>query len=441
MAFIPFKFITLPRKIDVIIIGSGIMGCAAAYYLAKRGIKSLVLDKGQIASKQSSKAWGFVRQQGREEPEIPLMKEAIKLWEGLEQELGVDLKWRQSGCLYMASKQTQIDSFEAWAEMARSKYDLSTKVLTASEVRKLIPNWSAPSVGGLYTPNDGQAEPKLVAAAFAAKAAELGAFFIEGCGAISLETTGQNVSGVHTERGFVEASQVICASGTNSYRLLRSVGVKLPQQVVRASCVRTNSQPKITDITVCGNGLGFRQKEDGSINLGDGVKVDVDITLGHLRAIEWYLPNLWSQRKSFDFHFNSVTASDAWIKVKNFASRKYEYGLNDQTFNHLINDRSKEKLVKLLGKVSPLLSNAKIVESWSEQIDVLPDGIPVIDNLSNPQGLLVTTGFCGHGFAMGPLIGKIVADLVDSGDTNLDLREFRLSRFESKNIRQPISMV
>ena len=71
-----------PHEADVVIAGAGIMGCAAAYYLGLRGLKAVVLDKSRIAGQQSTRAWGFVRQQGREAAEVPLMMAGIKIWEG-----------------------------------------------------------------------------------------------------------------------------------------------------------------------------------------------------------------------------------------------------------------------------------------------------------------------------------------------------------------------
>lgn len=122
-----------PAQADVVIAGAGIMGCAAAYYLGLRGIKAVVFDKSRIAGQQSTRAWGFVRQQGREAAEVPLMMAGMRLWEGLERELGADLEWRQGGCLYIAGNDDEWASFRQWTDVART-HGLDTRMLARAEI-------------------------------------------------------------------------------------------------------------------------------------------------------------------------------------------------------------------------------------------------------------------------------------------------------------------
>ncbi|WP_201325456.1 FAD-binding oxidoreductase, partial [Burkholderia sp. E168m23] len=203
-----------PPEADVVIVGAGIMGCAAAYYLGLRGLKAVVLDKSRIAGQQSTRAWGFVRQQGRESAEVPLMMAGMRIWEGLEQALGFDLEWRQGGCLYLADNEDDWASFQAWLTVAR-EHGLDTRTLTRAQIDERVNGLSthARTLGGLYTATDGQAEPRRVAAAFAARATEAGARFFEGCGVTAIETAGGAVVGVATERGTIRTRRVICAAG------------------------------------------------------------------------------------------------------------------------------------------------------------------------------------------------------------------------------------
>ncbi|EGD05697.1 FAD dependent oxidoreductase, partial [Burkholderia sp. TJI49] len=158
-----------PDEADVVIAGAGIMGCAAAYYLGLRGLKAVVLDKSRIAGQQSTRAWGFVRQQGRESAEVPLMMAGMRIWERLEETLGFDLEWRQGGCLYIADNETDWTSFQTWLAVAR-EHGLDTRTLTRAQIDERVRGLStqARTLGGLYTATDGQAEPRRVAAAFAA---------------------------------------------------------------------------------------------------------------------------------------------------------------------------------------------------------------------------------------------------------------------------------
>ncbi|NIG00471.1 FAD-binding oxidoreductase, partial [Burkholderia sp. Ax-1720] len=94
-----------------------------------------------------------------------------------------------------------------------------------------------------------------------------------------------------------------------------------------------------------------------------------------------------------------------------------------------------------LKRIFPALAAAQAVESWAGLIDVLPDGIPVIDAPEAVRGLAIATGFCGHGFAMGPIVGRLLAELVDSGQPSLDLGEFRARRFVDGTMKRPRSML
>jgi glycine/D-amino acid oxidase-like deaminating enzyme len=429
----------LPTHADVVIAGAGIMGCAAAFYLARRGLSVVVLDKSRIAGQQSSRAWGFVRQQGREAAEVPLMMASIPLWKELERELNFDLEWRQGGCLYVATDDEDWTSFQQWIDVAR-QYGLDTRTLDRRQIDAVVTGMQGPALGGLYTPSDGQAEPRRVAAAFAARAAEAGALFFEGCGVVGVERAGGAIAGVVTERGTVRTTRFICVAGASSWRLLRTLGLELPQQAVRGTCMRTNPLPPITASTFWGHGLGIRQRANGAINLADDMQVDVDLTLGHLRALKWFLPELWTQREKFSFHLNGACLRDLRERLPGGVSAA-EGVLAPRDPHPQPNATHAPRALKKLRALFPALRDAQVVEAWAGLIDVLPDGIPVIDAPPQVPGLTIATGFCGHGFAMGPIVGKLLAQINDGGEASLDLSAFRLQRFFDGTMKRPRSML
>ncbi|MBR8330111.1 FAD-binding oxidoreductase [Burkholderia ambifaria] len=426
-----------PAEADIVIAGAGIMGCAAAYYLGLRGLKAVVLDKSRIAGQQSTRAWGFVRQQGRESAEVPLMMAGMRIWEGLEQALGFDLEWRQGGCLYMADNDDDWASFQGWLAVAR-EHGLDTRTLTRAEIDERVRGLStqARTLGGLYTATDGQAEPRRVAAAFAARATAAGARFFEGCGVTAIETAGGAVVGVVTERGTIRTRRVICAAGATSFRLLDGVGIRLPQQAVRGTCMRTNVLPDVSASTIWGHGLGIRQRRNGTINLADDMQVDVDLTLGHLRGLSLFWPQFWSQREKFRLHLNAAAWRDVCARIGGAAGPIEPRDPQPQP-----NRAHAPRALAKLKAIFPALKDAQIVEAWGGLIDVLPDGIPVIDAPGTPSGLAIATGFCGHGFAMGPIVGRLLAEWVDTGEPSLDLSAFRARRFVDGTMVRPRSML
>ncbi|MCA3876124.1 MAG: FAD-binding oxidoreductase, partial [Burkholderia sp.] len=318
------------------------------------------------------------------------------------------------------------------------EHGLDTRTLTREQIDERVRGLSpqARTLGGLYTATDGQAEPRRVAAAFAARATEAGARFFEGCGVTAIETAGGAVVGVVTERGTIRTRRVICAAGATSFRLLDGVGIRLPQQAVRGTCMRTNVVPPVSAATVWGHGLGIRQRKNGTINLADDMQVDVDLTLGHLRGLSLFWPEFWSQRDKFRLHLNASAWRDALARI-NGATGPIEPRDPQPQPNRAHAPRALAKLKAIF----PALKDAQVVEAWAGLIDVLPDGIPVIDAPGTPSGLAIATGFCGHGFAMGPIVGRLLAEWIDTGAPSLDLSAFRAQRFVDGTMVRPRSML
>lgn len=428
----------LPATADVVIIGAGIQGCASAYYMAKAGMKVVLVDKSGIAGQQSSRAWGFVRVQMRDPDEIPLMEAGKKLWRGLEAELDSDLEWNEGGALYASGTPAIMAYREKWFETARP-FGLDSRLLSAAEVKSMLPNLASPVGGGLYTRSDGHAEPRKAAAAFAKRARDLGAVILEGCGALAIEQAGGAVAGVATEWGEVKARHVLLCAGASSWRLLRGIGVKLPQSYVRGSVARTNILPHITEAAFVGDGIAFRKRRDGSFNIASSMHGDVDVTLDHLRLAPWYWSAYRDSAKGLTLHVGAPLLKDLCQRMP----WREEARMPAIHAREPMIEPQQERLrdaARLLERAFPHIGRVGIAEQWAGNIDTLPDGIPVLDAPPAIPGLLVATGFCGHGFALGPIVGKTMNALAQGAATDLNLRPFRLSRFAEGDVKKPLSI-
>jgi glycine/D-amino acid oxidase-like deaminating enzyme len=425
----------LPAAADAVIIGAGIQGCAAAYYLAKRGLKPVLLDKSTVAGQQSGRAWGFVRIMDREEVEVPLMIEAMRLWPGLQAELQADLEWRQDGNLFLADSDRELAHYEDWLKIARA-HGLDTRMVGTKEVAQLLPGLTDPGKGGLFGPSEGQAEPRKVAAAFARRAADLGGLVFEGCGAIGLETAGGAVAGVVTEAGTIRTRVAVVCAGVSSFRILRTLGLDLPQQHVRATCARTDPIAPLTGIAFFGHRMGFRQRPDGSLNLADETSLDIDLSLGRLRALSWFLPAWIRSREPMSVAVNAATVKDLLHRLPWRPEARRPW-IHDRDPQVAPNARRVRDSVDKLRRYFPAAGHARIVESWAGNIDVLPDAIPVIGPAPQTQGLILATGYSGHGFAMGPISGRLIAEIAADGKPSLDLRAFRFERFAGGRVKLP----
>jgi glycine/D-amino acid oxidase-like deaminating enzyme len=423
----------------VIIVGGGIIGCSTAYYLAKLGVPVTVYEKERVGAAQSGQNWGFVRQQGRDPLEIPLMIEGIRIWRDLEAEIGMDVEWTQAGNLGIAVTPQKLALFEGWARQAR-EHGLATRMLSAAEVSAMIPGMQGTWLGGMFTESDGHAEPQKAAPAIAAAARKLGATIVEGCAVNAIELSGGAVSGVQTERGLVPASCVVACGGAWTGKLLRPLGVPLPQRMVRSTVSRTAPVAPISRIGVWAPGVAFRQRRDGRVNLGGGGWTDHDVTLESLRDLRLFMPNYWKNRKLFQFHFGMPFVRDLVSRIPGTHSWRHRFAEPAQNAA-VANARKCARTASEFQKMFPTLGRVAINESWAGYIDATPDAVPVISAVDKVPGLVVAAGFSGHGFGMGPVSGRLVAELVSGGKTSLDISGFRLSRFADGTFGKPRSVM
>lgn len=123
---IPDSFQPLPDAVDIVIIGAGIIGISTAWFLAKQGIKVLVCEKGRVAGEPSSRNWGWIRQQGRDEAELPIMMESLNIWQKLSTEFGTDIGFRREGSLYLCENETELAQHDRFLSFS-SQYGLESK--------------------------------------------------------------------------------------------------------------------------------------------------------------------------------------------------------------------------------------------------------------------------------------------------------------------------
>ncbi|MBI4641720.1 MAG: FAD-binding oxidoreductase [Candidatus Tectomicrobia bacterium] len=418
----------LEKQADVVIIGGGIAGCASAYYLARRGAKVVLVEKGQIGSEQSGRNWGFVRQQGRHPLEIPLMMEGNRLWMDLERELNADIEWVQGGNLRLAPNEREMARLEKIVKEERD-LGLDIRLLSKSEVQALIPQMEGPwGVGGMYTPSDGHAEPIKATTALARAAQECGARIYTYCAAEGIEVAGGRVISVVTERGEIKTPVVLCAAGAWASKVGRMVGLELPQRKVRATVAATSPVAPITRAGVWGGKVSFRQKKDGRFYIAGGGTADYDITLESFRHLPMFLPNYLKNWRNLRLHIGAELLKDIACTLP-WASA------GQHPFAHTVDVEPKPNLQKVkrsreaLIELFPSLQGIGIERTWAGYIDTTPDAVPVLGEVPSLQGFIFATGFSGHGFAMGPIVGKLMAELILDGKPSVDVHGLRYSRF------------
>ncbi|MBN8750115.1 MAG: FAD-binding oxidoreductase [Reyranella sp.] len=417
----------LPASADIVVIGAGIAGSAAAYWLAKKGHSVVLLDKGNVGGEQSSRNWGWCRQQHRDLRELPLAMKSLEIWGDLNHELGRETGFRRTGLVYVTDNPADFAQWEDWTLKAR-EYQMHSHVLSAAEAKEMTPGSTGNWIGGVHSPSDGRAEPSLASPMFAEAARRLGATIHQNCAVRGLDMAAGKVAGVVTEQGTIRATSVLCAGGAWSSLFLRRHGLRLPQAGVRSTSFAT---PFVPDMVTKGGlslpGVTIRRRLDGGYTVGLGGRGTVDLSFQGLLYAWQFLPTLKKRYQGVTFgvsrpFFDGPESFARWSfdEVSPFERQRTLDPAADPNLVH-------EGLTRL-AEHYPVLKGLKVARSWGGLIDSTPDGIPVISAVDPMPGLYLSTGYTGHGFGIGPAAGRLAADIVAGDPPIVDPQPYRYKR-------------
>lgn len=369
---------------DVIIIGGGIIGSATAYYLAKKGVRVLVLEgSDNIGSGGSSRNGGGVRQSGRDPRELPVVMWGIKnLWPHLNEELGVDVEYVQKGNLRLGKTAAHLKILENLTAKAKA-CGLDVRMIDAKEVKEINPYLSEEVIGASWCPTDGHANPLKATLAYYKRARELGVHFITGEKVLELKKIHGSLRQVITKNNVYEADRVLVAAGFESRQILKTVGIDAPLTKMKMQCLVTEAEPKMFDQM-----LGTAEAD----------------FYGH-------------QTKHGSFVFGGSCGQEG-----------FELDKQDLISNSLGVPSTCRGILKYF----PDLKEAKIVRGWTGWIDPCLDGIPVMSRIEEVPGLYAACGFTGHGFGIAPGAAYNLSQLVMDEPTVVDMSAFRYDRFRPK---------
>lgn len=372
------------RTADVIIIGGGVVGCAAAYYLAKKGVTDVIVleaDKS-IGHGGSSRNGGGVRQSGRDVRELPYAMYAVQnMWPTLSEELGMDVEYYQRGNLRLGKTDAHLNKLNTLASNAQA-LGLDMHVIDGKEVKEICPYLSDEIIGASRCPTDGHANPLLTTLAYYKRALEMGVRFFTEAKVQTLKKIKGALRQVILETGEIfEGEQVIVAAGYESRFLARTVGIDVPMTRYFEEALVTEMQPRMFDIMLGTADADFygHQAQHGSFVFGSesGLEEATDMAPEELRT-------------------SALTLSAGCRAVMGYI---------------------------------PMLADAKIVRSWGGWLDLCYDGVPVISKVKEVPGLILACGFTGHGFGTAPSVGLMLAQMVLGEETVVDISALRYDRF------------
>ncbi|HWT63150.1 MAG TPA: FAD-binding oxidoreductase [Ochrobactrum sp.] len=420
----------LPEAVDVTIIGGGIIGVMTAWELQKRGLKVLLCEKGRIAGEQSSRNWGWIRQQGRDYAELPIMMNAIQLWKGLNEKILEKIGFRQNGITYLARHEAKLEEFGQWLEGARA-YGIDTRMLSQREAGAMFPH-STGWRGGMTTPSDAMAEPFLTVPTIAQAVAGDGVLVRENCAVRALDVTGNQVQSVVTERGYVRCERVLVAAGAWSALFLKRHDIRIPQLSVVSSVMQTEPINSLPDAAAGDDRIAFRRRADGGYTLTPWSTHDFFIGPDAFRNFSAYIPQLREDFTSTRFKLAAPrNYPDAWRTVRRWSQNDETPFERCRILDPKPNQKELDRVVKQFTKTFPKIDRPRILRSWAGMIDTMPDALPVVDH-SPIGGVTLATGMSGHGFGIGPGMASVIADLIELRQPAYSIDNFALGRFSNE---------
>jgi len=361
---------------DAIVIGAGSVGNPTAYFLAREGLRVLVLDELPSSGQgQNKAAIGGVRATHSDPAKITLCRESLEIFAHWQGETGTDIGWKKGGYCFPAFDE-KVESTVRGLLPTQKRYRLNIDWHDAAEIERIVPGINPNGLrGGTYSPDDGQVSPLLAAESFTREAVKRHAVYRYRETVRELLREGNAVVGVRTDQGEYRATTVINAAGVHASRIAALAGLDLPilpdsHEGGISAPIRPFLDPLVVDIRPGPEGrtlnFYFGQNSEGQI-------------------IFCYTPKPVISGESRDptYEFMPIVAA---------------------------------RMVEVL----PRLKNLTIRRVWRGLYPMTPDGSPILGRAPGLEGFVLGIGMCGQGFMLGPGVGKSLASLVVHGRPAID---------------------
>lgn len=361
---------------SVIVLGGGLMGCATAFFLARRGIAVTLIETARIGAGATVASFGNIRRSGRYLPQLPLARRSLTLWNQAQTLLDRDVEFRATGHLRLIFDAEGLALMQAYVQAARP-WGLELQELSPAQIRERFPGLGPDAIAASFSSEDGSANPRLIAPAFAEAAARAGAQIVDQAqvGAIRPGFT------VETSKGCFHAENVVNCAGHQGAVIAAAFGEPVP-------------------LTPCGPQMGVTEPLPYRIKPVVGVWSSTHGA--YLRQVE---------------RGNIV-----------FGGAVPRTPVGPDGLAHIDPARLPDQLRALI-RLVPALRHVSVIRQWSGAEGYVADELPVMGPSHTTPGLFHAFGFCGHGFQLGPGVGDAMAELVATGRCETPLQDFDIGRF------------
>jgi len=361
------------RGAPVIVVGGGVTGLSAAWWLARSGVAVLVLDKGIVGWEASGRNGG-----GCTHYQSALFHEEQRLWPLMDELLGYPTEYRRERIIF-ATTEHHLRLYSAMGDtIARLGYDW--ELLDGDAVRERVPLAGDTALGGIHLKVGGHANPQRTVQAYAWALQDLGGRIRQHVAVHGIRTSGGRVTGVETSAGFLGCDHLVVAAGPQTAELMATIGIDVPLAVARAEMIVTEPLPLMPIGGVDGNGIYGRQTLRGNLAYGGGPHEWIDLPPGGAPL----------QRPSTPLMCH---------------------------------------LARRVSELFPKAGHVRVIRSWAGLIENTPDGRPILERLTEPSNLTLCT-MSSVGFGLSPATGHAIRDLVIDGACSFtDVAKYSLARF------------
>lgn len=381
---------------DVVIIGSGIVGSSVAYHLAEAGCTNvLVIEREAHQGKGSTgKSMGGVRAQFSTPVNIQMSIYSIDFFAKFDEVIGYPADYRAHGYLFCATQERHLKYLHANRERQLSLGLKNVEIVSRDDIARFVPQLRVDDIlGGTYCSTDGFVDPHSVMMGFMLKAREHGVRLWLDTPVTDIEVENGEVTGISTRRGRVATRVVVNAAGPWAAEVARMAGAKLPVEPLRRQLVPTEPFDK----------------------LPKRFPMVIDMSTG--------------------FHFRREGAGIlmAWNDPEETPGFKTDF---DPTFVEKVLTRAADRV--------PCLVDAAVNprRSWAGLYEMTPDHHAILGPASDVRGLYFANGFSGHGVMHSPASGRITADMILNGRSDLiDTSQLRVERFEKGELLEETAIL
>lgn len=365
---------------EIAIVGGGVIGASIAWHLARRGAKVTLIERDHFAAQASGASAGGVRQLGRDPREMPLAIASISRWQTLEAELEADVEFRTGGQLRVAEREEDARLLRQQAADHQA-LGLDIRYVERDELRRIAPDLAPGIQWGIHTGNDGQASAPLTTKAFAAAAERAGARLLTGTDVSGIVQRAGRVAGLDTTIGRIACDWLVIAAGAWSAPLASQLGVKLPLTTMALQMMAVGPCDPVLAPTVgaVGRRLSLKQSPNGLFVIGGGWPGDLD-----------------ASGRAGTTRLASIRGS-----------------------------------IEHASAILPLLGRLPLQRTWIGLEALAIDEIPILGPLPGVDNVTIAAGFSGHGFALSPIIGQLLGELIIDGAPSIPLDAFAHDRFAS----------